>query len=140
MHWNINISLNSLHCILQNMTYLNALITSGSLLASTKMCCITHLTYDIHGLSFLFEPKPIPAFLHFASCPKSCAHLKEKPWETRFILCLSLKCTFSTKHKQILPKVLFLLTIMLAVQLSWQAMKNFLFSSIQFTKKTDCAS
>lgn len=70
MHWNINISLNSLHCILQNMTYLNALITSGSLLASTKMCCITHLTYDIHGLSFLFEPKPIPAFLHFAQLPQ----------------------------------------------------------------------
>lgn len=47
-------------------------------LASTKMCCITHLTYVTHGLSFSFELKPIPAFLHFAQLPQiMCLFLRK---------------------------------------------------------------
>lgn len=69
VHCNINnISLNSLHCIPQNITYLNALVMLRTLPASTKMRCINQLTHAIHGLSFSFQP--IPGILHLPQLPK----------------------------------------------------------------------
>lgn len=68
-YWNINnISLNSLHCILQNMTYLNALIRLGALPASTKNV-LYHSAHSTPPMARQSHFSPPQVFCTFSSCP-----------------------------------------------------------------------